>query len=75
MWPFHYYTLAYCKLVHLISIEFQSIDSNLGTKKTFSSLAIVVIMHSMQHIIGIVRHKILWLKVEKKKKEKKEKKK
>jgi hypothetical protein len=36
-WPSHSYTLAYCRPIHLISIEFQNIDNNLGTlpKKLF----------------------------------------
>jgi hypothetical protein len=74
-WPFHSYTLAYYKPIHLISIEFQSIDSDFDTspKKTFSSCLVVIILRSVQslrlgffqHTSGIVRYKILWLKVEK----------
>jgi hypothetical protein len=35
--PFHSYTLAYCRPIHLISIEFQNIDNDLGypPKKNF----------------------------------------
>jgi hypothetical protein len=29
--PFHSYTLAHCRPIHLISIEFQNIDNNLGS--------------------------------------------
>jgi hypothetical protein len=38
--------------IHLISIEFQSIDNNLGTSpKTFSSFSIVVILQSVRSIL------------------------
>jgi hypothetical protein len=30
-WPSYFWTLAYCRPIHLISIEFQCIDNNLGT--------------------------------------------
>jgi hypothetical protein len=73
--PSHSYTLAYCKPIHLISIEFQNIDNNSSSppKKTFSSPSIVIILQSMRSLwlrfflqtISIVRFKILLLKVEK----------
>jgi hypothetical protein len=67
--PFHSYTLAYCRPIHLISIEFQNIDNNQGSppKKTFSFSSIVIILQSMKSLwlrfflqtISIVRYKIL----------------
>jgi hypothetical protein len=70
--PSHFYTLAYCRPIHLISIEFQNIDSNSGSppKKYFFpfncyNLAIreVTLTEIFLHTIGIVRYKILWLEV------------
>jgi hypothetical protein len=73
--PSHFYTLAYCRPFHLISIEFQNIDNDQGSspKKTFSSPSIAIILQSGRslwlryflHPIGIVRYKILRLEVEK----------
>jgi hypothetical protein len=41
--PSHSYTLAYCRPIHLVSIEFQNIDNNLGTpsKKLFLPLQLL----------------------------------
>jgi short subunit fatty acids transporter len=71
--PSHSYTLAYCRSMHLISIEFQNIDNNPATptKITFSSPSIVIILQSVQSLwlefflqtTGI--YKILRLEVEK----------
>jgi hypothetical protein len=42
-WPSPSYILAYCRLIHLISIEFQSIDNNPGSppKTNFLSLQLL----------------------------------
>jgi hypothetical protein len=71
--PSHSYTLAYCRPVHLISIEFQNIENNHGSlpKKTFSPPSIVIILQSMWshwlrfflETISIIRYKILQLEV------------
>jgi hypothetical protein len=70
----HSYTLAYCRPIHLISIEFQYIDNNQGSPpKNFFfpfncyNLAIhaVTMTEIFSTTIGIVRFKILWLKVKK----------
>jgi hypothetical protein len=67
-------TLAYCKHVHLISIEFQNIDNNLGNPpKIFSFLFncynlpihAVNLSKILLQTIRIVRFKILGLKAEK----------
>jgi hypothetical protein len=41
--PFHSYTLAYCRPIHLISIEFQNIDNDQGSppKKLFLPLQLL----------------------------------
>jgi hypothetical protein len=72
--PSHSYTMAYCRPLHLISIEFQNIDNNHRTPpKTFSFSPIVIILQSVRsrwlrcflQTISIVRYKILRLEVEK----------
>jgi hypothetical protein len=73
--PSHSYTLAYCKPIQLISIEFQNKNNNQGSlpKKTFSSPSIVIILQSIWslwlrfflQIVSIVRYKILRLEIEK----------
>jgi hypothetical protein len=73
--PFHSYTLANCRPIHLISIEFQNIENKHGSlpKKAFSSPSIVIILQSMWSLwlrfflqtISIVKYKILRLEVEK----------
>jgi hypothetical protein len=75
--PSHYYTLAYCRPIFLISIEFKISKhwqrSGLPTKKTFSSPPIIIILQSMRSLwlrfflqtVSIVRYKILRLVVEK----------
>jgi hypothetical protein len=69
--PSHSYTLAYCRHVHLIFVEFQNIDNNpcIPPKTFFFSfncyyLAIYVITFVLQ-TIRIVEYKILRLKVKK----------
>jgi hypothetical protein len=65
---FHSHTLAYCRPIHLISIEFQCIDNNPGSPpKTLFPPSIVIILQSLQSLwlrfflqsIRIVRLKIL----------------
>jgi hypothetical protein len=73
--PSHSYTLAYCRPIHLISIEFQNIDNNQESlpKNSFYSPSIVIILQSVRSIwlryflrsIGIIRYKILQSEVEK----------
>jgi hypothetical protein len=73
-WPFHSYTLAYSKPIYLISIEFQSIDNNLGTPlknklfpfncRNLAICALTLIGFSLQ-TTRILRYKFLWLEVEK----------
>ena len=69
-WPSHSYALAYCRPVHLISIELQSIGNNLSTRpKNFLFyfncyyLAICVVTLIVLFSTKIVRYKILRLKV------------
>jgi hypothetical protein len=71
--PSHSCTLAYCRPIHLISIEFQDIDNSPVTPpKNFFLPSVVIILQSVWsiwvrfflHSIRIVRYKILWLKVE-----------
>jgi hypothetical protein len=65
-WPFHSYSLACCRPIHLISIE--NIDNNY--QKTYSSPSIVVIFQPMWSLwvkfflqtIRIISYKILQLK-------------
>jgi hypothetical protein len=73
--PSHSYTLAYCRPIHLTSIEFQNIDNDHSSppKKIISYPSTLMILQSVRslwvrlflHSIGILRYKILWLKVEK----------
>jgi hypothetical protein len=72
--PSHYCTLVYCRPIHLISIEFQNIDNNLGSPPNFFfPPSIVIILQSMQSLwlrffllaISIERYKILRLEIEK----------
>jgi hypothetical protein len=54
--PSHFYTLAYCWPIYLISIEFQNIDNNLGSpsKKTFLSSSNVIILQSVRWVTAIL---------------------
>jgi hypothetical protein len=70
----HSYTLAICRPIHLISIEFQNIDNNPGSPpKKISFPSIVIILQFVRLLwmrfflqtISIVRYKILRLEVEK----------
>jgi hypothetical protein len=73
--PSHSYTLANCRPIHLISIEFQNIENNHGSlpKKRFLLVQLLWILQSMWLLwlrfflqtISIVRYKILRLDVEK----------
>ena len=74
MQPSHSYTLAYCRPIHLISIEFQNIYDDLGSsKKAFFFPSIVLILQFVQSLwlrfylqtISTIRYKILWLEVKK----------
>jgi hypothetical protein len=42
--------LAYCRPIHLISIEFQNIDSEGSPPKTFSSPSIVIVLQSVRSL-------------------------
>jgi hypothetical protein len=43
--PFHSCNLAYCRNIHLVSIEFQNIDNNPATpsKKSFSPSIVIIL--------------------------------
>jgi hypothetical protein len=73
--PLHSYTLACCRPIYLIFVEFQNIDNNASSppKILFSSTSIVIILQSVWslwlrfflQIISIGWYKILQLEVEK----------
>jgi hypothetical protein len=72
--PFHSYSLAYCRPIHLFQLNFKTLTTIWALyRKAFSSLSIVIILQSVWSLwlrfflqtIGIIRYKILRLKEKK----------